>query len=301
MRFRRNIVLQYSIATFIIILGVSVALGITLASRITDYQLRSHIRLFPELIGLTVKNNPQVYEMFKSASGGTVSPDTEGILRGLFGLGTIFRVKVWSRDGTIVWSDSRKEIGQKFPDDPPLVEALTGRAAYELGESENEEDVIEKHRGALLQVYTPVMKNGTAVGVVELYEANSDLFAQIARNTLFVEGLVAAAGLLLYLALFAIFFRANQSQKRTDEEKNRGHGRLRTARLPGGRQQAPGPEHRAGRGNAKRVSHVPGHPQFHRVHRTVASRGGRGIPELALRVHGGMCQPQPGDRQQVPR
>jgi class 3 adenylate cyclase len=224
MRFRRNIVLQYSIATFIIIFGVSVALGITLARRITDYQLRSHIRLFPELIGLTVKNNPQVYEMFKSPSGGTVSPATEGILRGLFGLGTIFRVKAWSRDGTIVWSDSPQEIGQKFPDDPPLVEALTGRAAYELGESENEEAVIEKNRGALLQVYTPVLKDGAAVGVVELYEANSDLFAQIARNTIFVEGLVAGAGLLLYLALFAIFFRANQSQKRADEEKNRVMG-----------------------------------------------------------------------------
>ena len=144
MRFRGNIVLQYSVATFVIILGVSVALGMTLASRITDYQLRSHIRLFPELIGLTVRNNPQMYEMFSSAAGGTVSPATESILRGLFGLGTIFRVKVWSSNGTIVWSDSHPEIGQKFPDDPPLVEALTGRAAYELGETENEEAVIEK-------------------------------------------------------------------------------------------------------------------------------------------------------------
>ena len=37
MRFRGNIILQYSIATFIIIAAVSVALGVTLAAQITDY------------------------------------------------------------------------------------------------------------------------------------------------------------------------------------------------------------------------------------------------------------------------
>ncbi len=221
MRVRGNIILQYSVATFIITAAVSVALALTLASQITGYQLRSHIRLFPELIRLMVNQNPQVYDMFRTPSGGPVSPGTESILRSLFGLETIFRVKVWSTDGTIVWSDSPEEIGQKFPSDPPLVEALTGKAAYELGESEKEENVSEKDKGSLLQVYTPVLRNDSAVGVIELYEANRDLFAQIARNTLFVEGLVAAAGLLLYLALFAIFFRAYQSQRRTNEERNR--------------------------------------------------------------------------------
>ncbi len=222
MRFRGNIILQYSIATFLIILAVSVALGVMLAARITDYQLRSHIRLYPELISLIAKDNPEIYDMFQTPSGGFVSPGTEAVLRGLFGLGTIFRVKAWSADATIVWSDSPQEIGQKFPGDPPLVEALgTGRAAYELGESEKEENVSEKDKGSLLQVYTPVMRYGSAVGVIELYEANRDLFAQIARNTLFVEILVAAAGLLLYVALFTIFFRAYQRQKRVNDERNR--------------------------------------------------------------------------------
>ena len=225
MRFRGNIILQYSIATFIIIAAVSVALGVTLAAQITDYQLRSHIRLYPALIGLIVRDSPQVYDMFQSPSGGIVSPSTESVLRGLFGLGTIFRVKVWSANGSIVWSDSPEEIGQRFPGDPPLVEALRGKAGRtSLGESEKEENVSEKDKGSLLQVYTPVMRSGGAVGVIELYEANRDLFTQIARNTLFVEGLVAAAGLLLYLALFAIFFRAYQRQRRVNEERNRVMG-----------------------------------------------------------------------------
>lgn len=221
MRFRGNIILQYSIATFVIILVVSVVLGRLLVGQITDYQIRSHIRLYPELIDLAVKGNPQVYDMFQSASGGPVSPQAESLLRSFFGLGTIFRVKAWSRDGTIVWSDSREEIGQKFPGDPPLAEALTGRAAYELGESEKEENVAEKSKGSLLQVYTPVFRSGSPVGVIELYEANADLFAQIARGTLFVEGAVAAAGILLYAALFIIFFRAYRSQRRANEERNR--------------------------------------------------------------------------------
>lgn len=225
MRVRGNIILQYSVATFLIIAAVSVALGITLARQITDYQLRSHIRVYPEMISLIVKQSPQVNDMFRTPSGGPVAPETETVLRGLFGLGTIFRVKVWSTDGTIVWSDQKEEIGQKFPDDDTLQEALTGKAAYELGTSEKQENLgTEADKGSLLQVYTPVLRNGTAIGVIELYEANRDLFAQIARNTLFVEGLVAAAGLLLYLALFFIFYRAYLGQRRANEERNRVMG-----------------------------------------------------------------------------
>ena len=223
MRVRGNIILQYSAATFLIIATVSVALGITLARQITDYQLRSHIRLYPELISLIVKESPEVYAMFATPSGGSVSPRTETVLRSLFGLGTIFRVKVWSTDGTIVWSDQGEEIGQKFPDDDTLQDALTtGRPAYELGESEKQENVgTEADKGSLLQVYTPVLRDGRTVGAIELYEANRDLFAQIARNTLFVEGLVAAAGVLLYLALFFIFYGAYRRQRRANEERNR--------------------------------------------------------------------------------
>jgi class 3 adenylate cyclase len=224
MRFRGNIILQYSIATFLIILAVSAGLGYVLSTQITDYQLRSHIRIFPEMIGLTVIENPGVYQMFSSPSGGTVTPETETLLRGLFGLATIFRVKAWSADGTIVWSDSAAEIGQKFPNDPPLVEALTGAPAYELGESAQAEDLQEKDKGSLLQVYTPVLKDGKTVGVIELYESNRDLFVQIARNTLFVEELVAASGLVLYLALFAIFYRAYRRQRRAIEDRNRVMG-----------------------------------------------------------------------------
>jgi len=222
-RVRGNIILQYSVATFFIIAAVSVALGMTLARQITDYQLRSHIRLYPELISLIVKESPEVYDMFATPSGGTVSPRTETVLRSLFGLGTIFRVKVWSTDGTIVWSDQKEEIGQKFPDDDTLQDALTaGKPAYELGESEKQENVgTEADKGSLLQVYTPVLRDSRTVGAIELYEANRDLFTQIARNTLFVEGLVAAAGVLLYLALFFIFYGAYRRQRRANEERNR--------------------------------------------------------------------------------
>ena len=49
MRICGNIILQYSIATFIIVTAVSIALGITLTKRIVDYQIRSHVRLYQEV------------------------------------------------------------------------------------------------------------------------------------------------------------------------------------------------------------------------------------------------------------
>ena len=40
-------------------------------------------------------------------------------------------------------------------------------------------------------------------------------------NTLFVEGLVAASGLVLYLALFAIFYQAYRRQRRAISRRKR--------------------------------------------------------------------------------
>jgi response regulator RpfG family c-di-GMP phosphodiesterase len=95
--------------------------------------------------------------------------------------------------------------------------------------------VDERSKGRTLEIYTPVTEGSVAsgyaadaadasghaagvVGVVELYEANRDLFAQIARNTLFTWLLVVLAGVLLWALLFFIFLRAYQRQRRTNAE-----------------------------------------------------------------------------------
>ena len=57
-------IFQYLVVTFVVVLVVSVALGITLERQITDYQIRSHVYFDPDIVRLTAKNNADVYASF---------------------------------------------------------------------------------------------------------------------------------------------------------------------------------------------------------------------------------------------
>jgi len=215
---RGNIILQYSAVTLVIVSAITAALGITLTRRIGEYQIDSHVRLYQEVARLTVKDDPGVYALFAANTPAAVTPQLVSLFREFLSLGNIFRVKIWGRDGTILWSDQAELIGQGFPDNEGFREAMGGTVASENAKLEKSENIDEKNRGVTLEIYTPVFKNGVVVGVVELYEADRDLFALIERNTIFTWALMVVAGALLWLLLFAIFLRAYRRQQRTNRE-----------------------------------------------------------------------------------
>jgi HD-GYP domain-containing protein (c-di-GMP phosphodiesterase class II) len=218
MRFRGNVLLQYSIATIAIVLAITLALAFTLARRITDYQVRSHIRLYPEVVRLTVRDDPAVFSLFAADTPSAVTKPLADLFSQFLTLGNIFRVKVWGRDAAILWSDQTELIGQRFPDNDGFLEAMRGTTSFENAALEKAENIDEKNRGITLEIYNPVMSGGRVVGVIELYEADRDLFTQIERNTVFTWSLVLVAGALLWLLLFFIFLRAYRAQKRTTTE-----------------------------------------------------------------------------------
>ena len=218
LRVRGNTILQYSLATFGIVTVISVALGVTLTRRIAAYQVDSHVRLYQQVAQIAFKDEADIDALFKSDTPGVVSPHLESLFRNFLSLGNIFRVKIWGRDGTILWSDQASLMGQKFPDNEGFREAMTGVVASENAQLEKAENIDEKNRGVTLEIYTPVFVGGTVAGVVELYEADRDLFDQIERNTLFTWALVVLAGALLWLLLFSIFLRAYRRQQRTHDE-----------------------------------------------------------------------------------
>ena len=57
MRFRDNVILQYSLITLFVVAIVSTALGVTVSSAIKRYQLQSHVRLYPEIIRLAMSDS----------------------------------------------------------------------------------------------------------------------------------------------------------------------------------------------------------------------------------------------------
>lgn len=81
----------------------------------------------------------------------------------------LVRVKLWTADGRIVWSDEPRLIGTAHQLGPDQLESLaTGRIEAEVGDLSKPENVLERPYGKLLEVYLPVR---TLTGTPLLFEA----------------------------------------------------------------------------------------------------------------------------------
>jgi two-component system, NarL family, sensor kinase len=91
---------------------------------------------------------------------------------------SIVRVKVWSADGTVLYSDARPIIGRRFElgeEERELLE--TGGAEAELSDLSSPENVFERSQGKLLEAHTRIRTpNGTPV-LFEIYERFSSVTA----------------------------------------------------------------------------------------------------------------------------
>jgi signal transduction histidine kinase len=116
-------------------------------------------------------------------------------------VGDVLRVKLWDADGTIVYSDETRLIGQQYAlgaDEREILEQGGVEAeASDLGKPEN---VYERPLGRLLEVYTPVT---TPSGEPLLFEAyySFDQVSERSNSVLASFGPIAAGGILLFLAL----------------------------------------------------------------------------------------------------
>ncbi len=133
----------------------------------------------------------------------------------------IVRVKIYDANMTVVWSDERRLIGQRFPDNTHLAGAIAGRTTVNIKTgARNGENLYEREEqfAHLVEVYVPVAFPGQMQisGVVETYKRPDAVFANIRRGRMTVLATALGGGAFLYLSLFWIVRRAG---RRIDEQR----------------------------------------------------------------------------------
>jgi hypothetical protein len=134
------------------------------------------------------------------------------IARRFASLPGVVRVKVWDREGTILWSDEPRLIGQRFPDNAELREALAGRLTVETTEPTKAEHVYEEGRfGTLAEVYVPIRAKdgGAVIGVLELYKTPTRLVATLKWGLIAIWSVALCGGLVLALVLLPLLRRVS--------------------------------------------------------------------------------------------
>jgi diguanylate cyclase (GGDEF)-like protein len=148
------------------------------------------------------------YEQFKSYLAGSALPaDTR-------------RIKLWNREGVVIFSDNPEIMGNVYPIEGELEEALEGETASELSGLERAENVGERKFERLLEVYTPLRfpDSSEVWGAFEVYQDYSGVEALGARMREAVNIGVGAMIGFVYLCTVGLVKRGSDTiRKRQDE------------------------------------------------------------------------------------
>jgi signal transduction histidine kinase len=136
----------------------------------------------------------------------------------------IVLVKVWARDGSILWSSNPQLIGLTFPLEDDLKIAFSGRVDASMSDLDKEENRLERVEfSQLIETYSPVKSSdGEVIAAVELYQLPDDLLDQVHRSQRRGWLLVGAATVGMYLLLVGLVTGASGTITRQNK-------RLRTA------------------------------------------------------------------------
>ena len=138
--------------------------------------------------------------------------------------GEVVRVKLWSPDGTITYSNDPTVIGTQHPREE-VADVLAGDSKSEVGRLNDEGGTGENIR--VLSAYVPVRTDGSGapVGALELYTSFDEVNADAMATLKPVAIALALALLLLYASLFPILrqvtgaleARTRRLQQQSDE------------------------------------------------------------------------------------
>jgi signal transduction histidine kinase len=200
----------------LIVLGV---VSVLAADRVARTDALRDARIQTEGLAGAVAN--QVTTDLRNGEEG--SADTlEAIIGPQLREGSLRHVKVWSDDGTVIWSDQSELIGQSFalPDD---VQELLGTSAAvaDISDVDLAENVAEREEGQLLEVYVGAEDADGEDVVVEAYLSTEPLDRE--RQTLLTALLpVTVGGLLIFqLAVLPLALALARRVERGQQEQAR--------------------------------------------------------------------------------
>jgi putative nucleotidyltransferase with HDIG domain len=216
---RLTLLAKFSITSFVLlaVLGASLGWSLTryLEEQAIERQKTSLSALVPPVIGPYI--TPEL--MSKGATDDKSYKAIEGELSRLGGAGLV-RVKIWSEQGMIVYSDDRALVGRTFEVEDDLVEAFDGETVASISPLTADENVEERGFGELLEVYTPLAgsDNGPILGVFEGYYEVDDIRASERATQGYLWSSIGLGFLLLYISLFTIVRNASRRLTRHSEE-----------------------------------------------------------------------------------
>lgn len=135
------------------------------------------------------------------------------------------RVKLWAKDGTLIYSDDPALIGKRFPIHAGFLKALQGESTVSISTPNEAENEREAGLGTLIEVYAPIWFTPSVIpeGIFEIYQYYEPTAQRIRTAKRWLFGSIGIGFLLLYGCLGTIVWggwRTIQRQRLSLTETN---------------------------------------------------------------------------------
>ena len=132
----------------------------------------------------------------------------------------VVRVKLWTLDGRIVYSDERPLVGRRFALEPEVMSAVRKRVvAADVSDLNRPENRYERHFGKLLEVYLPIEAPGGRPLLFEDYIRYDAISASEQRLLSRFAPALGAALLLLWLVQLPLAWSLTRRLRQRQRER----------------------------------------------------------------------------------
>jgi len=172
-RLARSPVAQFLLLGMLVIVGITLV-GSYLSSRQASAEAAFDARTTTELLASAVVQ-PALPRGLVDGDAGAVDRFDRKV-KDQLDIDTARRVKIWARDGTIVYSDATELIGSRYElDDEELAILRVGGTAAEVSDLSKPENRLERDSGGLVEVYTRVWSPEGEPLIFEMYYSTADI------------------------------------------------------------------------------------------------------------------------------
>ncbi|MEE9569873.1 MAG: hypothetical protein V3W37_10835, partial [Candidatus Binatia bacterium] len=208
--FKENLLVQFSVVGFLIMVIIAVVLATALSNKVRSDAVGAMV---DEAVGvasgrLLMAITPADLEV--PMTGARYDKFHKFVQEYIVSERTA-RVKLWAKDGTVIYSDIPAGVGKKFPIKEALLKALRGETATGIHNPEDPEHILyERYLGTvMMEVYTPIVFPGTTEpqGAFEIYQYYEPTAQRIDGMDRWIFGSIGVGFIVLYVGLISIVWR----------------------------------------------------------------------------------------------
>jgi two-component system, NtrC family, sensor histidine kinase HydH len=213
-----NLPRWFAVVALAAIATIATIAVLSLSWFITARMVWQDARLTAEYVHSLVKVEKSLQTFFADPSRG-IDAETEGAFQHVAALPDVLRANVYGRQGKVIWSSDREMIGREFGRNEELDRALAGEVVAKKADEDEEHDTKPEHEALknpdsmFVEIYVPVRdeRGGEVLTVLELYKNPKELASALRTMRWSIGAGAAGGGALLFLALFGLVRRADQT------------------------------------------------------------------------------------------